>query len=256
MPDLETRLRALGAESTFPPTPPLAEAVTARLLAAPAPRARGARRRALALALAAALLIPAAAVAAIPDARDAVLEWLGLRDSGVEIRRVPTTPAAPAPAPDRLALGDRVTLAEARARVRFTPRLPATLGRPARVHVAGTPRGGRISLVYAPRPGLPQLAPGVGALVVEFRGSGTRQLIQKALGPGTRVRRVAVDGAPGAFLSGDPHAFVFVDADGAVQEETLRLAGNVLVWERAGLVLRLEADVGLREALRIARSVE
>jgi hypothetical protein len=48
---------------------------------------------------------------------------------------------------------------------------------------------------------------------------------------------------------------VFLDAQGQIVAETVRLAGAVLLWERGGLVLRLEGARTLGEALRIARSL-
>jgi hypothetical protein len=56
-------------------------------------------------------------------------------------------------------------------------------------------------------------------------------------------------------LSGPPHVFGYVDARGEFREETMRLVGNVLLWERRPVTLRLEADVSRDEALEIARSV-
>src|SRR4051812_34267454 len=173
---LEARLRALAAESDLPPAPPgLASRVAASVRAAPraarAPLAAATRRRRrlLAASVAAALLLPAAAIAAVPGTRNAVLDWLGLR--GVAVRHVPRPPR-PGP-PAGLALRTPTRLGEAR--VRFTPLVPAALGRPAGVFRASSPPGGRVSLTYRPRPGLRSIAPGVGALVTEFRGSRTRK---------------------------------------------------------------------------------
>jgi hypothetical protein len=249
---LETRLRALAAESEFAPTPELAPRVAGALRSAtPSARApqAAARRRRLVLALvAAALLLPAAAIAAVPSTRDAVLDWLGLR--GVSVHRV-SRPPRPGPSAG-LHLGTPTRLAEAR--VRFRPLVPRALGRPAGVFRAGSPPGGRVSLTYRPRAGLPAVAPGVGALITEFRGSRTREFIQKALGPGTTARRVSVGGDPGVYLSGRPHGFVFIDAAGQIRMENVRLARDVLLWEHDGLVLRLEARLPLRRLLATARS--
>src|SRR5204863_3560687 len=139
---LETRLVALAADAEFPPTPDLAAAVRARLGEAPAPAATGwfRRRRALAVAVACALVVPAAAVAAVPAARHAVLDWLGLRS--VRVRTVPALPPAPPGPGSRPSgrpgadLGRRATLARARAQLPFSVRVPRALGSPPRVFLA------------------------------------------------------------------------------------------------------------------------
>jgi hypothetical protein len=254
MPDLEARLRALGADTRFPPTPDLAAAVRDRLVApAPAPAVRRRRRHRhqhrhrLALAIALVLLVPAGALAAVPSTRHAILEWLGLRS--VRVLTVPTPPAPGASvSPSSLGLGRPITLDRARGRVSFTVRVPAVPGPPPRVFFAREPPGGRVSLLYAPRRGQPRL------LVTEFRGSQTRTFLEKILGPGAHAERVRVNGDHGAWLTGRPHAFIYADAHGVIRNELTRLAGNVLLWEHGGVVLRLEGGLRKPDALRIARS--
>ena len=105
---LESRLRALAAETEFPPTPDVAAAVRTRIAVAPVPpkRFRFARRpsrRALAVAIACVVALPAAAIAAVPGARHAVLDWLGLRS--VRVRTVPALPGVWKYDRDRLRTG-------------------------------------------------------------------------------------------------------------------------------------------------------
>jgi hypothetical protein len=45
------------------------------------------------------------------------------------------------------------------------------------------------------------------------------------------------------------------DPDGTIVPDTVRLAGNVLIWQRGSLTIRLESALPLRTALRIARTV-
>lgn len=80
-------------------------------------------------------------------------------------------------------------------------------------------------------------------------------LIQKAAGPGTVIEKVRVAGEPGYWLQGARHEFAYVRPDGGILQETTRLAGNTLLWERDGHLLRLEGARSKPAALAIARSV-
>ena len=89
-------------------------------------------------------------------------------------------------------------------------------------------------------------------LVTEFRAQVT-PLIQKSAGSATRVRRLTVDGQPAFFLEGS-HGFAFLDEGDNATYEDQRLAGNTLLVERDGLLLRIEGDLSQAAAVRIARS--
>jgi hypothetical protein len=254
--DLEQALRALGRELAFPATPEIAPAVRDRLRDQPK-RRRLTPRRTILVAFAGALLTASAAIAAVPAARHTVLEWLGLRS--VRIERVPTQPTAPRAgvAGMRLDLGRRATISGARASVRFpilTPRL-ANLEDP-QVFVSASPPGGRVTLLYPARPGIPlALGTGVGMLITEFRGDQPAAFIEKTLGPGTTAEQFTLRGQPAVWISGQPHVVVFRDADGTIREDTLRLAGNTLLWRRGPLLVRIEAHISKAAALRIAHSM-
>jgi hypothetical protein len=148
---------------------------------------------------------------------------------------------------NKLLVGDEVTLAEARRRVDFEIAVPHGLGEPDGVYVQDSPPGGMVSFVWGtlehPR-----------ALLTEFRGQ-VREVIYKAAGPGTKITPAYVGGEPGYYLSGAPHLFTYFDRTGEYRQEEVRLAGNVLVWERGPLTLRLEADVDKARALAIGRAL-
>jgi hypothetical protein len=253
MPELERELRALGVTVEFPPTPDLATSVRRRLAAeAPARRPFSFRRR-LVVAFAV-LLVGVAAVMAVPQARTAVLEWLGLR--GVTIERVPTsrtvteTAAAP-PAVEELFLGRLVTLAEAGRRVRF-PLVPppAELGEPDAVYLSEAVSGGQVAFVYFDRD------EEVSILLTQFRAGLEEDFIHKAVGPETEIELVSVAGERGWWLEGEPHEFVYVDPETSEpRPATLRLATNTLLWQRGELTLRVEGDLSRAEAIRIAEGV-
>jgi hypothetical protein len=56
------------------------------------------------------------------------------------------------------------------------------------------------------------------------------------------------------FLSGERHAVTIERPGGGISLLAPRLAGNTLVFERDGLVIRLEGRFGRRRALALAGS--
>ena len=181
----------------------------------------------------------------------------GLVIGGVEVERVPTPPSAPAPGtPEDLGLGRRVSLDEARDVVDINVLVPSELGRPDAVYVGRKPAGGRVTLVYDPGSDLPRdPTTGAGMLVTLFRGRTDTAFIGKEVGPGTSVQQVAVEEAPGMWIEGAPHQVLYRDAQGRVFEDSLRLAGNVLIWQVGDITLRLESRLSLDPSLDVARSM-
>ena len=236
MTDLSRRLDDLGPWLEFPATPDLAASVIPRL------RRRRRVRRGLAVALAA-LALGGAILAASPGARSAVADWLGI--GGVRVVEVDDLPVAPVR--DEPFLGRRVTLAEARRRVDFPILLPDGQ-RPDAVYVRSIPSGGAVTLVYG-SPRRPRL------LLSQWVGATYEPVLLKTLGPRTDYESVDVEGGRGLWISGSPHAVFSIGRDGDEIEETLYLAGNVLVWERGRRSFRLEADVGRDDAVAVARSL-
>jgi len=249
---LERDLQRLGDELAYPATPELGPAVRARIAARP-PRRRLPARRTLAIALVALTLAGGVAIAAVPGLRDSIGDWLGF--GSVRIERLPRLPVLPAgPAGGDLGLGRRTTLAAARAHVSFPVLAPTR--RPDEIYLASSPPGGQVAFVYHPGPGLPRaVGTRAGLLVAEFRGRQPRTYVAKSLGPGTTAARVRVRGAPGVWISGHPHEFAYLDSRGRARAETLRVAGNTLIWRHGDVLLRLEARLPKARALRIARSV-
>jgi hypothetical protein len=233
--DVGRRLDALGRALEFPPTPELAPGVLARM------RTRRARRRRALVAALAALALVAAVLAASPGARSAIAGWLGI--GGVRIVRVDELPVVPRRAEP--ALGERVSLAEARRRVPFAVTWPRSQGEPDEVYVRDFPEGGTVTLVYGSvrRPRL---------VLSEWRGLTYEPVLLKTVGIGTRVDPVRVDVSRGVWVTGAPHLVVAADRDFEEWTEALWLAGNVLVWERGGRAFRLEADIAKEDALRLA----
>ncbi|HEV2774032.1 MAG TPA: hypothetical protein VGV90_00425, partial [Solirubrobacteraceae bacterium] len=234
MADLHDALTRMAGETRWPPTPALAEAVRAKIEAQPeVGRRRGARRPLLAALLA---LVVGGGVLASPGVGSDLLERLGLRNATVQrVERLPPTALG-----GSLRLGRRHSLASARRVAGFPLLRPAALGPPREVYVDD----GVVSFVYRARSGRPML-------FTQVPGRAGRY-VQKFVTEDTR--RVRVAGAPALLLSG-PHAVFFDARGGGTRVQEARLAKNTLMWERNGLLLRLEAEQPVGELIRIARSV-
>jgi hypothetical protein len=188
------------------------------------------------------LVVAVAAALAVPPARSALFDWLGI--GGARIVRVEELP--PAPTTGHLDLGRTVTVAEAR---RLSPWLLVPdiggLGDPDRIFYSAAIPGGKITFVWG-------TSADVRLLLTEFRGS---PFIEKLLEPSTEVEAVTVDGHRGAWIE-EPHVVIYRDIRGQVRDDTSRLAGRTLLWERGGVTLRLEGELSKADALRIATKLQ
>ena len=233
-PDLDQQLRDLGAQLAFPSTPALAPAVRARIR-----RERARLRWRFALATAAAVLLAlAATLALVPDARRAVAGFLGL--PGFQVQKVRVLPSPP------LVRGAKpVTVDEARRLAGFTLLIP---GPPERVRAAafdGTPPGGEVELDLA-----------AGAVITEVTGTVDAGFFGKMIGPNGQVTEVDVGGSKGYWFSGDLHAFFYMDGSGQFRTDILRLSRDTLVFERKGVLVRIEGARDQPDALRIAALIK
>jgi hypothetical protein len=228
LPELERELRALAAFVDFPVERDLAPSVRVRL--APRPRRIVPWRR-LVAAAAIVLVAGLATAMAVPDARTAILRFVGL-ESVTVIRVDELPPAASGPA----AYGETVSLAEAEHLTGFRPLLP-DIGKPDSVNINR----------YSPEIVILLWGhPGTRLRLSEMRSFGP-ETIEKYVTAEQRAERVEVDGHPGIWVEG-PH--VVSELFGQP-----RLSGNALLWQQDGLLLRLEGRMSRDQALRIARSV-
>ena len=67
--------------------------------------------------------------------------------------------------------------------------------------------------------------------------------------------RVSVADAPAVWLSGELHELFYRAPDGSVRHETLRLAGNTLIWTSGPFTYRLESALERDGAIAVAESV-
>jgi hypothetical protein len=242
---LERELLALRVE--WPETPDLTAVVSARL-AEPPPRRRFAWRPVLAYGLSALLVGFAVLMAASPDTRSAVLEFLGLESVKIERREPTATPRPAGRLGSDLGLGESVPLARARGEVDFPILVPAALGEPDAVYLTAFPTVGEaVHLVYGPDRAL--------LLVGQFPAT-VEPLIEKTVGAAAELVRLRIDGHRAYFLRG-AHGFAFSRRDGrSGYFEEQRLAGNTLLVERGDVLVRIEGELDQARAVEIFRSLE
>jgi hypothetical protein len=257
--ELERALKDVATRLEDPPAGDLSAAVRARLeaqspLGAMPHMRRGWLRPRTRFVVAGVAIVVAATLAltSLPGVRDAVADWFSLRGVFIEHRATPPSAGVGA----RLSLGEQVSLAEAQRGVTFEVLLPSGRGRPDEVYLADTPSGGRISLLYRPRSGLPPAAGSrVGLLATEFRARINDQLLRKGIGADVRLEDVTVASEPGFWIEGNPHQLIFADERGRFFEDNARLAGNTVLWQRGPITLRVESGLSKAEAIRIAESL-
>jgi hypothetical protein len=251
--ELGSALASVVPEAAWPATPDLVGDVVAEIVAVerrPAvrvvlPRIPSRRRR---LILLVAALVALTAVAA---ATRFVIDLGAISIQTIEGR--PTAlPSATAPP----SLGRPVTLERAATIAGFDPVVPVALGPPDRVWVDRGPVSfeevaSRVVMAWRPGPGLPRIdGSDWGAVLMAFEG--TADVAFKFLYEDTgSIEEAFVDGRP-AYWTVGRHRLDLLTDDGL---KTVRVRGNVLLWNDAGLALRLETVLTKDEAIRIAESV-
>ena len=264
--ELERELGELGSRIEYPPTPDLARAARRRLeeedrtprrggFGLPTHSARWAAAAALLLFLAVPLLSPAmretfsGAFVAGPAA-DGGKPQGGAVESGDTASR-PSSPGRAEPIGARMGFGEPITLREARARAGdgapvLLPQAKG-LGEPDEVYALGPPSRGGVALVYRSRPGLPPLGgTEIGLVLTELPGDLESTYLAEAVSL-RGFEEVRVGGGGGYWI---PDGRRLARPD----HRTWRPRAGVLLWEREGRALRLEADLPKGEAIRIAES--
>jgi hypothetical protein len=243
--DLVVALEDLGRNLDYPTSGDLAGPVVARLWDTPG-------RRPWAVPTVAAIAVVAAVVVlvvALPGPRRAIARWFGI--GSVQIESVDELPADLG---SELSLGEAVAVDEVSDRVAFDVVVPESLPGPSAAF-AGRPPGG-VSLVWAVSEQLPEVGDsGVGLLFSQFPGTTTQPLVEKELGPDTRIEVVEVGGRDAFWITGAPHAVTYLDSAGRPETDQTRLAGNTLVWEDGGVTYRLESALDRPRMIALAESV-
>ena len=240
MTPLERELQALSSVLEWPETPDVSRRVVA-LTSEERPRPVVRRRLALVLAVVLAALV---AVLAVPPARTAVFDWLGI--GGAQIIRVDDLPSVSA-TPGLEILGDSVTLDEAQERAGFPFADPPEDERaPDQILLAP---GMRVTYVW-------RADDRARLLITQFPGDATEPgLVKKLVSPATQIDMLDIDGHRALWLEGGPHAVLFLTPDGNIGDDPGWLAGNTLLVENDGVTVRIEAQIDRADAIELARSL-
>jgi hypothetical protein len=259
--DLEAALMDLGDHLDVPDGDELMGRVVERLAAEPAPTRvvdlpAPWRRRNRALLVAAALLLAlVVALSAVTPTREAIAHWLGI--GAIEVRNEPTprptVPPGDHPVPGATTTGTQPTggllapdVAAAQARVQFTIRLPQgpSAGVPSDIVTDDRNRGGLVAITYDRF-----------TLVEMASASGSVPMMRKTLGPGARAENASVLGLEALWITGAPHEIGFLTPDNEYVTDSVRRAGDVLIWEDGGVTFRIEGLHDRAEAETVAASV-
>lgn len=263
----EQRTAETAAALDYPATPNLAQQLRAeRMAEAIAAQQRVALTRRFAFTVLA-LIALCAALLVVPPARAAIVNFL--RIGAVQINLIEPTPtptptamptptprstltpqptttptATPPPLSSVLDLSGEMTLAEARRRISFPIRLPtypADLGQPDAVFVQHL---GDLTVMLAwTDPAQPRR---VRLALQQF---GPRGFAEK--GEPRVIRETQVKGQPALWTVGE---YLILTRDGNMDMRRL-ITGNVLIWKDGDITYRLETDLPMDEAVKIAQSL-
>lgn len=248
----ESRLQALleqvARKVDYPPTPDIAARERRRVAqvfagAGGRPARRGARTLGVGLALVLVLLLAGLLVSPV---RARLLEFL--RIGAVQIFLEQNAGEMKATPPGALTnLAGETTLAGAAEQLPFQlvlPTYPAELGEPDRVYAQEINQTPLAILVWLD----PDAPEGMRMALYQIGQGG--DVFQKRLL--RDVQQTFVNGEWALWVQGP---YLLSTVDGAVEERRL-ITGRTLIWEKAGLTYRLETNLPLEEARKIAESVE
>ncbi len=294
---LENALLRAGREMEYPATPAIAARVRTALTREVSSSESVVMPRnwwRVLVPLAAALILALALLFAIPNTREAIGQFLGLR--GLQIFYVTPTPTAlptltprPSPTAAVTSVGEtlnppmtetpratatprptrtptaqpftlccEMTLAEAQRRARFNLLVPPNEA-PSKVYYLDIFNNGeQVVMVFGdpknPRMTLFQMQRWVYGKIVG-------RVFEKQVPPQAVIDETQVNGERALWFSGAPHRLVVLDQYGEPVPGSARTVdANTLVWETGdedrGIVYRIETKAALKEAVQIAESLQ
>ena len=250
---VEARLRETAAEFQYPPLPDISGKVLTHLKPVPAPSRFSQPRVAWALIVLFAVVV---GLLSVPPVRAQILEFIQVGIVRIFLEEPDETPALtqlpdrPTPdaslIPSLRAIAGETDLQSARERVSFPislPGYPAELGEPDLVFLQDM-NGSLVVLVW-----MEPTDPNEVKLSLHLIGPGS-YAVNKS-NPRT-VEMSKVNGQTAVWAEGP---YILFMKNGAMESYRL-IDGHVLIWEEGELTYRLETDLPLDEAVRIAESLE
>lgn len=260
--DLENKLRSIANGMEYPRTPNIAGPVTTRLRTSTRPRFNS---KALVWSLTI-ILVLCSSLMLIPPARAAILEFIQIGVVRIFPKSVePTIESSQTPTPGSFEavtatsstqssslipilnqMAGKTTLADAQDKVEFSillPAYPVDLGEPDYVYVQNAD-GNMVILVW-----LDPQQPDKVLMSLHFIPNGSWAV--KKVEP-TVIEETKVNGDRAIWTTG-PYPLILPNGD--IQFERL-VSGHVLIWAGLDVTYRLETDLSLKEAVKIAESLE
>lgn len=252
--EIDALLRRTAGELTYPRTPDITSAVSARLRE-PAPVSvivwlLGTVRRwwwkpafRMFIAVSAVALVVVSVALAIPQSRTALAEFFGL--SRVRVEMGPQlSPTPPVLSPDSFARP--ASLRSAQEAVDFPLRFPTSDGLrqdPDAMYVQG--EGSQTPVVI---------------FVYEEQRldlyQSSQALFYKRASDPSLVQEIEFAGHPALWIAEGGHIASFLDEQGRMVIESRRTVGRAtLLWEEQGITYRLETSLSREEAIRVAESL-
>ena len=244
--NLDRLLTETARGVVYPPAPNLSLRVLAAIRE-PAPRRSLATRQAFVGLVAVALLVLAAL--AISPSRDAIARLFGVEGSKIEFLPTPLPGETPSPYPITAGTAQpggvvtEIALDDIPDKAGFEPALPGVANE----------RLGSTIVFYAGQP-----------VVMHHYGDfdlWQTQLRQdagfgKGVPEGGVVEEVEVGGVPGVWLTGAEHyVYYYTDTGFTVSDSQRLVERSTLVWRTDAFFYRIETDLALEEALRIAETL-